>query len=73
MRIEERKDPDQDQRTLTDKEATITILPDGTVILPQLESPIIAEIAKALGDDKARTFVEQASLTKVHIGKRMCG
>lgn len=73
MRIEERQDPDQDQRSLTDNVATITILPDGTVILPQIDSPVIAAIAEALGDQKAQTFCDQASLTKVHIGKRMCG
>jgi len=48
-------------------------MPDGTVILPQIDSPILAEIAKALGDQKAKTFCDQAGLTTVHIGKRMCG
>lgn len=73
MRSEEREDPDQDNRALSDDEVTITIMPDGTVILPQIDSPGILEIAKALGDPRAIAFCEQAALTKVHIGKRMCG
>ena len=73
MRIEEREDPNPDQRPLTDDTFYITILPNGEVVLPQIDDPLVAEIAKALGDEKAEEFCEQASLTKVHVGKRMCG
>ena len=53
---------------------TITILPDGSVLLPRdADAPFLAEIAKALGDKKAEEFCRQASLSKVHVGKRMCG
>jgi hypothetical protein len=31
------------------------------------------EIAEELGDQRAKAFAEQAELTEVVIGKRMCG
>lgn len=51
---------------------TITILPDGRVLLPR-GHPLLLEIAKALGDERAITFCEQDDLQEVVIGKRMCG
>lgn len=74
MRDEEREDPHKSLGSLTPLDLVIEILPDGTVLLPRCEdAPFLAEIAKQLGDKKAQTFCEQAALSKVHVGKRMCG
>jgi len=50
----------------------LEISKDGTVLLPR-DHEICLEIAKALGDKKAIQFCEQAALSEVLIGKRMCG
>jgi hypothetical protein len=75
MRNEERKDSDESIGSITGEETVIiTILPDGSVLLPRnANMPFLAEIARALGDEKAELFCKQAELSKVHIGKRMCG
>jgi len=67
MRRKRRKD--QDQGT---SELEITILPDGRVLLPR-GCDLMIEIAEELGDQRAKAFAEQAELTEVVIGKRMCG
>lgn len=69
MREEGQQDPHQSDRSID-----IIILSDGSVLLPRdADVPLLTEIAKALGDQKAVEFCEQAALSKVHIGKRMCG
>ncbi len=75
MRDEERPDQDESIGSVTGEEfVTITIFPDGSVLLPRnANMPFLADIAKALGDEKAELFCKQAELSKVHIGKRMCG
>lgn len=35
--------------------------------------PLLSEIARALGDESVVRFCEQADMTEVLIGKRMCG
>jgi hypothetical protein len=67
VRRKKRKSKDQDQGELE-----ITILPNGKVLLPR-GCNLMIEIAEILGDEKAKTFTEQAALTEVLIGKRMCG
>jgi len=49
----------------------LEVLPDGTVLLPR--GLTLADLAEALGDEKAKVFCEQATSTEVLIGKRMCG
>ena len=66
MRSKKRKDTNKDLGSLT-----ITILPDGKILLPR--DPALKELASALGDKGAVEFCEQAKLSKVHIGKRLCG
>jgi len=73
MRNEEREDSDQGNSN-DEVTVVITINPDGSVLLPRnADMPFLADIARALGDEKAEKFCEQAELSKVHIGKRMCG
>ncbi len=67
MRRKKRKDQDQAESGLE-----ITILPDGRVLLPR-GCKLMVEIAELLGDEKAKSFTQQASLTEVLVGKRMCG
>lgn len=62
-----REGQDQDEAEVVD----ITILPDGRVLIPRDLS--LADVAKALGDEKAELFCRQAGLTDVIVGKRMCG
>ena len=51
---------------------TITIMPDGTVVLPAgLE--LTAELAKSLGDSKAAQKGVAATKAEVLFGERMCG
>lgn len=54
------------------KTMSIEIFPDGEVVLPQGEEFSLA-IAEALNDPSAKEFCEQADMTDVLIGKRMCG
>lgn len=74
MRKTEREDPDQGDGSVKPFDLVIEIMPDGTVLLPRnADAPFLIEIAKVLGDKKAQLFCEQAAMSNVHIGKRMCG
>ena len=77
MRKSERKNTNKSICKIDMKQedfVTIEILPDGTVLLPRnANMPFLLDIAKALGDEKAITFCEQATLTKVLLGKPLCG
>jgi hypothetical protein len=50
----------------------LVLLPDGRVIFPR-GIPELADIAAQLGDESAAEALRQASMTKVLVGKRMCG
>ena len=57
-----------------DKNRTIVleILPTGEILIPR-DDDLCLELAKSFKDKTAIQFCEQKKLTKVLIGKRMCG
>ena len=63
-----------DQNRNNRRRLTFEILPDGRLVLPVDPDPFYADLAEALGDDKsAKEIRTQVALSKVIIGKNMCG
>jgi hypothetical protein len=66
MQAKRRKNQDQ-----ADGGIVIEIRPDGKIVMPRLA--VLARIASELGDAKAKESLEQADMTMILLGKRMCG